>query len=197
MVTGALARVANRPDLEARFEDIERRLVANADTVAAVGPTLADEARRLAATNPGDHAPPVHQVTPGVALEEQQLPPRDGTRTRNVLVVGRADAPQKGAHHAALMVRRLRAEGMDVQLTVRGIPSEAVDHIQRRLSTIAGVQVRVKPFTITRSEILADMRQADVVLMPSRAEGFGLVGLEAVGAGIPVLVPDSSGVGAH
>lgn len=40
------------------------------------------------------------------------------------------------------------------------------------------------------------MRAADVMVMPSQAEGFGLVGLEALGAGLPILVPDTSGVGA-
>ncbi|GGO98554.1 hypothetical protein GCM10012280_62960 [Wenjunlia tyrosinilytica] len=96
MVTGALARVANRPDLEAEFEGIERRMVAAADMVAGVGPVLENEARRLAATNPGDHFPAVHQIIPGVPFEEQQLLPWDGERTRHLLLVGRADAPQKG-----------------------------------------------------------------------------------------------------
>ncbi len=196
MVTGALARVANRPDLEVEFEGIERRMVAAADMVAGVGPVLADEARRLAATNPGDHSPAVHQIIPGVPFEEQRLLPWDGERTRHVLLVGRADAPQKGAQHAALMVRRLNEEGIDVRLTVRGAAPETVEEVRERLSNIVGREVVVKPFSIDRDEILADMRQADVLVMPSQAEGFGLVGLEAAGAGLPVLLPRTSGVGA-
>ncbi|MEV2278309.1 glycosyltransferase family 4 protein [Nocardiopsis sp. NPDC049922] len=195
MVTGALARVAKRPDLEVEFEGIERRMVAAADMVAAVGPTLEKEAHRLAATNPGDHVPAIHQIIPGVPFEEQRLPPWDGERTRHVLLVGRGDAPQKGAHHAALMVRRLLDEGTDVQLTVRGAAPETVEDVQERLSAIAGREVVVKPFSIDRDELLADMRQADVMVMPSRAEGFGLVGLEAAGAGLPVMLPTTSGVG--
>ncbi|EKX63918.1 zeta toxin family protein [Streptomyces ipomoeae] len=196
MVTGALARVAERPDLEVEFEGIERRMVAAADMVAGVGPVLADEARRLAATNPGDHSPAIHQIVPGVPFEEQRLPAWDGERTRNVLLVGRADAPQKGAHHAALMIRRLNEEGIDVKLTVRGAAPETVEQVKERLSNIAGREVEVKPFSIDRAEILADMRQADVLVMPSQAEGFGLVGFEAAGSGLPVLLPRTSGVGA-
>ncbi|MCQ4043280.1 zeta toxin family protein [Streptantibioticus rubrisoli] len=196
MVTGALARVADRPDLEVEFEGIERRMVAAADMVAGVGPVLADEARRLAATNPGDHSPAIHQITPGVPFEQQRLLPWNGERTREVLFVGRADAPQKGAHHAALMVRQLNQEGIDVQLTVRGAAPETVEQVKERLSNIVGREVVVKPFSIDRDEILADMRQADVLVMPSQAEGFGLVGLEAAGAGLPVLLPNTSGVGA-
>jgi hypothetical protein len=40
MVTGALARVAHRPDLEVEFESIERRMVAAADMIAAIGPVM-------------------------------------------------------------------------------------------------------------------------------------------------------------
>ncbi|MET8451633.1 zeta toxin family protein [Streptomyces sp. NPDC005209] len=196
MVTGALARVADRPDLETEFEGIERRMIAAADMVAGVGPVLADEAGRLAVTNPGDHRPAIHQIVPGVPFEQQRLLPWEGERTRQVLLVGRADAPQKGAHHAALMIRRLNQEGIDVQLTVRGAAPETVEQVKERLSNIVGREVEVKPFSIDRDEILADMRHADVLVMPSQAEGFGLVGLEAAGAGLPVLLPDTSGVGA-
>ncbi|MEV5950353.1 zeta toxin family protein [Streptomyces sp. NPDC051993] len=196
MVTGALARVAGRPDLEVEFEGIERRMIASADMVVGVGPVLADEARRLAATNSGDHSPVIHQVIPGVPFEEQQLPAWDGTRTRHVLLVGRADAAQKGAHHAARMVRQLNQEGIDVQLTVRGAAPETVEQVKMRLSNISGREVTVKPFSIDRAELLADMRQADVLVMPSQAEGFGLVGLEAAGSGLPTLLPLTSGVGA-
>lgn len=36
--------------------------------------------------------------------------------------------------------------------------------------------------------------EVDLVIMPSRAEGFGLVALEALSAGLPVLVGKNSGI---
>ena len=36
--------------------------------------------------------------------------------------------------------------------------------------------------------------QADLVIMPPRTEGFGLVALEALSAGLPVLVSHNSGL---
>ena len=36
---------------------------------------------------------------------------------------------------------------------------------------------------------------ADLVIMPSRTEGFGLTALEALSAGLPVLVSGNSGLG--
>eukprot|EP00058_Branchiostoma_floridae_P013612 XP_002599100.1 hypothetical protein BRAFLDRAFT_81765 [Branchiostoma floridae] len=46
----------------------------------------------------------------------------------------------------------------------------------------------------TQEEIKNDMKMAHLVLMPSLSEPFGLVGLEAIAAGIPVLISDQSGL---
>ncbi|XP_078617562.1 uncharacterized protein LOC144885514 [Branchiostoma floridae x Branchiostoma japonicum] len=46
----------------------------------------------------------------------------------------------------------------------------------------------------TQEEIMDGMKMAHLVLMPSRSEPFGLVGLEAIAAGIPVLISDQSGL---
>ncbi|MEU8142153.1 zeta toxin family protein [Nonomuraea sp. NPDC048901] len=195
MVTGALGRIADMEALGRDFEGIERALVAEADMLAGVGPVLATEAQRLADSNPGDRVPPVHELLPGVPFELSRQRPFFGERTRTVLLIGRADAAQKGGHEAALMIRELQKD-LDVRLVIRGAASETVPEVKERLSNVAGREVEIKPFTLDREEILADMRNADVVIMPSRGEGFGLVGLEAAGAAVPILVPRSSGVGA-
>ncbi|XP_019617987.1 PREDICTED: uncharacterized protein LOC109465254 isoform X2 [Branchiostoma belcheri] len=46
----------------------------------------------------------------------------------------------------------------------------------------------------TQDDIRNDMMMAHLVLMPSRSEPFGLVGLEAIAAGIPVLISDKTGL---
>ncbi|XP_035677972.1 uncharacterized protein LOC118416817 [Branchiostoma floridae] len=46
----------------------------------------------------------------------------------------------------------------------------------------------------THQDIRNDMMSAHLVLMPSRSEPFGLVGLEAIAAGVPVLISDQSGL---
>ncbi|XP_078579797.1 uncharacterized protein LOC144863982 [Branchiostoma floridae x Branchiostoma japonicum] len=56
---------------------------------------------------------------------------------------------------------------------------------------------RVKPTLLpygTQEEIRRDMEACHLVLMPSRAEPFGLVGLEAIAAGVPVLISEHSGL---
>ena len=46
-----------------------------------------------------------------------------------------------------------------------------------------------------REQLAEEFCQADLVIMPSRTEGFGLAALEALSAGLPVLVSDNSGFG--
>ncbi|KAI8491802.1 hypothetical protein Bbelb_306070 [Branchiostoma belcheri] len=56
---------------------------------------------------------------------------------------------------------------------------------------------KIKPILLlceTQEDIAQQMQQAHLFLMPSRAEPFGLIGLEAIAAGIPVLISDKSGL---
>eukprot|EP00058_Branchiostoma_floridae_P007394 XP_002592882.1 hypothetical protein BRAFLDRAFT_117744 [Branchiostoma floridae] len=46
----------------------------------------------------------------------------------------------------------------------------------------------------TQEDIRDDMMRAHLVLMPSRSDPFGLIGLEAIAAGIPVLISDKTGL---
>jgi glycosyltransferase involved in cell wall biosynthesis len=56
------------------------------------------------------------------------------------------------------------------------------------------LEVVVRPYTAEQDRIEDDLRSVGLVIMPSRREGFGLVGLEAILAGIPVLVGSDSGL---
>ena len=47
----------------------------------------------------------------------------------------------------------------------------------------------------SREDLKRSFLEVDLVLMPSRSEGFGLTGLEALSAGLPVLVSSNSGFG--
>jgi glycosyltransferase involved in cell wall biosynthesis len=48
--------------------------------------------------------------------------------------------------------------------------------------------------TFTPHEMPDVYRACDCVLLPSRAEGFGLVGIEALASGIPLVASESSGI---
>lgn len=55
-----------------------------------------------------------------------------------------------------------------------------------------------KKLTIRRyrdhDKVIEMFREADLVVLPSRVEGFGLIALEAISAGIPVLVSSQTGI---
>ena len=55
--------------------------------------------------------------------------------------------------------------------------------------------MRVRGFFQDRESLKGLFQEVDLVVMPSRAEGFGLTGLEAISAGLPVLVSRNSGFG--
>jgi len=70
--------------------------------------------------------------------------------------------------------------------------------LAQRQDEVAG---RLKEYNIPPSRLRVRERfekqfsEVDLVIMPSRTEGFGLIALEAISAGLPVLVSANSGLG--
>ena len=56
-------------------------------------------------------------------------------------------------------------------------------------------QLRVRRFNESREQLARLFCEVDLAIMPSRTEGFGLAALEALSAGLPVLVSGNSGLG--
>jgi D-inositol-3-phosphate glycosyltransferase len=117
-----------------------------------------------------------------------------------VLFVGRLQ-PFKGPHVAiqalAVAVARNPAALGDVWLAVVGGPSGEVDEVARlrRLASSLGIADRVRFFPPQPHGGLADFYSAaEVVLVPSRSESFGLVALEAQACGRPVVGAATDGL---
>jgi glycosyltransferase involved in cell wall biosynthesis len=176
----------------AAHEIEESALLDGASLAVGVGPLLTEYARGLAARCAVP--PPVYELFPGVDIHE--VPQRRRTEEGvKLLLLGRVDDKIKGGDIAAATVRELNDRGCLVHLTVRGANPQTITELERAISNEAGCQVTVKPFTTDRQEIARDIQDADIVLMPSRLEGFGLVTTEALGYGKPVLVSGCSGMG--
>ncbi|MDH6464728.1 glycosyltransferase involved in cell wall biosynthesis [Micromonospora sp. A200] len=132
-------------------------------------------------------------------------PPRQPPQGRpwTVLLVGRTEDDRlKGLDLAARafnLARRRRGAGTPrVELLVRGAPPETCSTLEDRMrgwAADASLPVRVRPYSTRAERLAADLRAASLLLMPSRAEGFGLVAVEAILAGTPVLVSSESGLG--
>ena len=107
------------------------------------------------------------------------------------LVIGRL-SPQKRVELAIEAVEWLREQGRPLPLTVVG-DGTARRHLEqlvrdRRLESLVRFTGAVPP-----SEIPHRLREADVLMFPARAEGFGLAAAEAYLAGVPVVACSDGG----
>lgn len=165
-------------------------LAATADLALAVGPRLT---RELGKSVHG-HGGTLLEVLPALPVVTQSAAPPPGLRC---LILGRIeDFKLKGVDLVAKALSLVNYERLPCrpELYVRGETVTACDDTKRRLEVIApGLTVVVRAYTQDEATIQADICSATVLVMPSRAEGFGLVALEAIAAGVPVLVSDRSG----
>lgn len=180
-----------------RRADVERDLAASADLVAGVGPRLTRHLEHIL-RGPSGQVPPIAQILPGLydwgALVE--VPPPE----RQILISCRADdLGVKGVDIAvealAYVIERYDIEPMPY-LVIRGASPGRGDDLAAKLRAAVRrvVDVRVREYTDDAVALSYDIWQSSVVIMPSRTEGFGLVGLEAIAAGVPVLVSSRSGL---
>ena len=172
-------------------EALERELARSADVVAAVGPLLARETAGLLGGA-------VLELLPGVGPAPKRSP---GLPVAvRCLLSGRAeDADLKGIDIAARAFGELskRSPQEDPLLVVQGAPLQGGDDLAYELATLAGgrSKVHVTPYTHDTNQLAHELARASLALMPSRREGFGLAGLEAIAVGVPVLVSAKSGLG--
>jgi glycosyltransferase involved in cell wall biosynthesis len=180
--------------------DLELELAATAQWSFAVGPRLFERFHR----DLGAHTPDavVKRVDPGFDFPApQRRTPPPGVP--QILVVGRwEDSYAKGLDIAARAIgRAVRLIGTAadrVELLIRGVPEADALRLRaqvREWSGEPGVAVVPRVYVADEVSLQRDLRRASLLLMPSRAEGFGLVGVEAITAGVPVLISRESGLG--
>lgn len=176
-------------------EAIELDLCKGSDLVAAVGPRLHMECGNLLSAI--DAAPKLHQFIPGL----HGVNSREPAPGIQCLVLGRAeDMELKGLDIAALAMAKLLESGSEFEfppeLVVRGAPRGTGTKLRETLRELvypSDLSIRVKEYSADVDAIEQDLRRASVLLMPSRREGFGLVALEALQVGTPILVSSKSG----
>jgi glycosyltransferase involved in cell wall biosynthesis len=168
------------------------------DLVVAVGPHLASEFGTD--LHGAGNAVYVLELTPGLPERPANLslvlPP-----AIRCLILGRVEDYQlKGLDLAAKALSKVVAnwkQGNAPKLVVRGAPVGTDNALRERLgkdSTPTILDIVVRHYSADEREIRNDLREASLVLMPSKKEGFGLVGLEAIACGVPTLMSASSGL---
>lgn len=140
----------------------------------------------------------VFEFTPGIMEELTDLQPApDDSATFKVLVFGRGDPEDfklKGCDIAAEAFACHELKGENYCLVFVCAPEEKLK-VKERLSEfgIPEIQLYVRTFKESREELKGLFREVDLAIMPSRTEGFGLTALEALSAGLPILVSNNSG----
>ena len=173
----------------------EVELCEMADHVVGIGPKLSEAFRSyLRGCQKDDY---VLDFTPGVFEEFETVKQVPSERKpRSVLVFGRGDVEDfnlKGFDIAGRAIAALK----DTRLVFVGAPKGKHEEIAKRLNR-CGVplnRLRVRGFVEDRESLKRLFQEVDLVVMSSRTEGFGLTGLEALSAGLPVLVSHNSGFG--
>ncbi len=199
-----LARVkaaTGDPEPQRRIE-AEARVVACSDVITASGDAEACQLVELYDADPDR----IEIVAPGVDHAFFSPGPRRGARWALglpaadpvLLFVGRVQ-PLKGLDVAIGALARVRATRPDTRLVIVGGPSgpggEAEAARCRALADQLGVTDALRWVPAQPHHALSTYyRAADVVVMPSRSESFGLVALEAAACGIPVVAADVGGL---
>ena len=136
--------------------------------------------------------PPVEPSTAALARVRAR---RTGAGPR-WLSVGRR-APNKAHHHTIAALFVARAEGSpDASLTLVGSPTEpAYAAALHRYAATLGLAGAVEFVSgVSEDELAAHYRTADVLVMLSDHEGFGVPLVEAMGYGLPIVAYDAGAV---
>jgi glycosyltransferase involved in cell wall biosynthesis len=137
----------------------------------------------------------IRVIPNGIDLEEfADLPPRPiGSATPVVLFVGRLHARQKGLEPLieafALLPRTLNA-----RLRLVGEDWGGLDPLLDRARELGVVNRVVATGPLPRADLLGELASADLLVVPSLFEPFGIVLLEAMAAGLPIVATRVGGI---
>jgi len=178
------------------IRDAEAAGCHNATLIIAVSHFLADELRRIYQVPEGK----IHVVHNGVSYHafDGQVDPAEvkgrygiGPMVPTVFAPGRMTL-QKGMDMLVEAVPMVLASYPETKFVISGTGPER-DHVVRKAHEIGVAGSIVFLETLPRWQYIDLMRAADIVVVPSRNEPFGIVALEAWSAGKPVVATLAGG----
>lgn len=203
--------VAQRPEeLEPALRlDVERRVMAAADAIVAATPLEKAQMSWLY----GADASKIHVIPCGVDLAHFYPIPQNQAKAylglptgrRMILYVGRIE-PLKGVdtllRAVALLVQKEPALAQELMVTIIGgnpeLPPVEMDAEMARLHALRA-ELHIEDVVTFRAATMQDIlplyySAAEVVVVPSHYESFGMVALEAMACGIPVIATKVGGL---
>ena len=181
-----------------KMQETEIQLCKMADQVITIGPKLAEAYKCYLC--PVKQEEKVFDLTPSIFSEflavEQATEDR---RTFSILVIRTGDSGDnfnvKGYDIAAKAIAELKDESYILKFVCTAGGKGDIVAGKLLHNGISHNQLIVRTFDDGR-EVLANLFcEVDLAIMPSRTEGFGITALEALSAGLPVLVSGNSGLG--
>jgi len=141
----------------------------------------------------------VEMITPGI-LEKfcsGSTPLTKMVRKFNVFMFGRASFEDLTLKGYDIVADAIGSLGKKFKLTFVSSSTGEHRNVEQWFldnSCIKRNQLTIRSYCNEQDELRMMFCEADLVTLPSRTEGFGLVALEAISAGGPVLVSDESGI---
>jgi glycosyltransferase involved in cell wall biosynthesis len=168
---------------QASRERIRRHLTDRSDFAIAYGARAATYLRSLARALPlviGRNTAPVTKTV-------DDPPRRSSDQPLRLLLVGDLASPRKGADVALEAMHHVATS--DVRLNIVG-----GGRLQAALERSATADNRVRLLgPLPPADVARELRNADALLFPTRADVFGLVLVEAMGAGVAPIVSRAAG----
>ena len=170
------------------------KLCEKADMVITIGPKLEDSLSSSLRFSGKE----IFNLTPGIFDEFCNVRKHfQARKTCTLLIFGRGDDEDfklKGFDVAAKAVAAL--DDSTYCLIVVGAPNGRQEELATKLCShgIPRSQLIVRRFYKDRKQLANFLSEADLLLMPSGTEAFGLVALEALSADLPILVTSNSGI---
>ena len=174
----------------------EIELCKAADVVVAVGSRLQQKYSRCL---PGME---VNVITPGILEKFTDLSDQKLNKVTHcpeefsIFVFGRGTYEDLALKGYDIVADAIGSLGEKFKMTFVGSPEGQHRNIEDWFllkTRITRRQVTIRGYC-DQDELKSMFHEADLVALPSRTEGFGLVALEAISAGVPILVTDESGI---
>jgi glycosyltransferase involved in cell wall biosynthesis len=180
---------------KATYRPLIRRIVGDARVIFGVSMWYVPELERLA-PGIGDKIRPLPNLVTTTALPESTDGPPSSPRFVSILDLN--VYRKKGFHWLVPAFAIAAQRHPNATLDVFGWSSPRVDAEVRQLVSAAGMGERIR-FHGTRphDQILRELPRYTALLLPSINETFGMVYLEALFAGIPVLYTRGTGLDGH
>lgn len=181
---------------EAKLED-QIELARQADLVVAVGPRIKRSFLSEASLST------VTMLIPGLSADLLKLAPNHKNLYTNAcLMSGRMeDAGVKGGRLACDIIKkvandRMWRSGQTPKLVMRGFTKAKAEAEFAKIGDFKTYAqfVQLRSFSTDRAQLHNELLNSALIIMPSIAEGFGLTGLEAIAAGVPVIISAESGL---